>query len=507
MATGLVDKSFVSSNDELFYLKWNNFQKNVSTQFEKLREEDDLVDITFACEGRKLTAHKLVLFACSPFFKELLKKNPSPHPVFFMNDVKYDVLKAILEYMYLGEVHITNENLKDFIKTAEGLQIRGLSKENNTDLPMPPAPATPQTSSSSSVSHMVPIGRKVIIDDKETIVTAENVQLLDELCRKRPVVDSITSGGGDITGQVVGLNIKRIKTTVVESSQIQSDGSEPKVEMVEYLDAETTNHQSPTYCSMDNFTEKSNSRNNLTQHMGQINTATFTQTPTQPSSSGHQQQTQQQQQQQQQHVQHEYKSEEDSSWMDKSLDNISVNSEHQQQQQQQQPGQQGVKYKGKSGGGGGGGGSSRSQRSTEDKTNCLTPRCCPVCSRLYSNVSNLRQHMRLIHNPTAVCCPICQKHFNSELYLKRHYSSIHSINAGTGTGDGGELVEQKPQPAQLAAQQTPQQQQQHQGQQQQQQQTNNQQQQQQQQQAPTSASTNTWNPYHHESQLVNPFIK
>lgn len=501
-----MDKSFVSSNDELFYLKWNNFQKNVSTQFEKLREEDDLVDITFACEGRKLTAHKLVLFACSPFFKELLKKNPSPHPVFFMNDVKYDVLKAILEYMYLGEVHITNENLKDFIKTAEGLQIRGLSKENNTDLSMPPAPATPQT---SSVSHMIPIGRKVIIDDKETIVTAENVQLLDELCRKRPVdtgTGELTGGNGQ-GGQVVGLNIKRIKTTVVESAQIQSsDGSEPKVEMVEYLDAETTNHQSPTYCSMDNFTEKSNSRNNLT-HMGQINTATFTQTPTQPSSSGHQQQ------QQQQHVQHEYKSEEDSSWMDKSLDNISVNSEH--QQQQQQPGQQGqqtVKYKGKSGsGGGGGGGSSRSQRSSEDKTNCLTPRCCPVCSRLYSNVSNLRQHMRLIHNPTAVCCPICQKHFNSELYLKRHYSSIHSINPGTGTGDGGELVEQKPQPAQLAAQQTSQQQQQqqqHQGQQQQQQQQQTNTQQQQQQQGQTPASTNTWNPYHHDStQLVNPFIK
>lgn len=40
--------------------------------------------------------------------------------------------------------------------------------------------------------------------------------------------------------------------------------------MVEYLDAEATNHQSPQYCSMDNFTEKSNSRNNMT-HMGQIN--------------------------------------------------------------------------------------------------------------------------------------------------------------------------------------------------------------------------------------------
>ena len=40
--------------------------------------------------------------------------------------------------------------------------------------------------------------------------------------------------------------------------------------MVEYLETESTNHQSPTYCSMDNYTEKSNSRNNIT-HMVQIN--------------------------------------------------------------------------------------------------------------------------------------------------------------------------------------------------------------------------------------------
>ncbi|XP_058839026.1 transcription factor GAGA-like isoform X2 [Topomyia yanbarensis] len=470
MSTGLVDKSF-ASNDELFYLKWNNFQKNVSTQFEKLREEDDLVDITFACEGKKLTAHKLVLFACSPFFKDLLKKNPSPHPVFFMNDVKYDVLKAILEYMYLGEVHITNENLKDFIKTAEGLQIRGLSKENNGDIVMPP-------------SNQVPLRK----DDKQDN-TVENVHLLDEFCRKRP--------------EPVDLNhalIKRVKTVDNHIATVGGQDNvnvEPKVEMVEYLDADGTNHQSPTYCSMDNFTEKSSSRNNIA-HMSQLNAAGFAQTTTQPSSSGHQQQQQQQQQPQQQHVQqHEYKSEEDSSWMDKSLDNISVNSE-----------QQNVKYKsGKSGG-------SRSSRSTDDKTNCLTPRCCPVCSRLYSNVSNLRQHMRLIHNPTAVCCPICQKHFNSELYLKRHYSSIHSINPNS-QGDG-DIVDQKPPSTQLTTQQQqpPQQQQQQQQQQQAPQQTQQQQQQQQQQQASAQqaaapTATNTWNPYHHHdtTQLVNPFIK
>lgn len=72
------------------------------------------------------------LYSCSPYFKDLLKDNHSQHPIFFFHDISYEILKAILEYMYLGEVHITNDNLKDFIRVAEALQIRGLSKDTST---------------------------------------------------------------------------------------------------------------------------------------------------------------------------------------------------------------------------------------------------------------------------------------------------------------------------------------------------------------------------------------
>lgn len=73
MAGTDLDKEVSGNDSDLFYLKWHNFQKNVSKQFEKLREDDDLVDITFACDGKEIRAHKLVLFACSPYFKQLLK--------------------------------------------------------------------------------------------------------------------------------------------------------------------------------------------------------------------------------------------------------------------------------------------------------------------------------------------------------------------------------------------------------------------------------------------------
>lgn len=61
-------------NSNLFCLKWSNFQKNVSNEFKKIQMDEDLVDITFVCgEGESFGAHKLVLFACSPFLKRLLK--------------------------------------------------------------------------------------------------------------------------------------------------------------------------------------------------------------------------------------------------------------------------------------------------------------------------------------------------------------------------------------------------------------------------------------------------
>jgi hypothetical protein len=40
-----------------------------------LRDVEDFVDVTLACDGKSFTAHKMVLSACSPYFRHLLKVN------------------------------------------------------------------------------------------------------------------------------------------------------------------------------------------------------------------------------------------------------------------------------------------------------------------------------------------------------------------------------------------------------------------------------------------------
>lgn len=75
---GIRDKIIVffsveMADDQQFCLRWNNFQANITSQFETLRDDEDFTDVTIACEGQRLQAHKVVLSACSPFFKELFK--------------------------------------------------------------------------------------------------------------------------------------------------------------------------------------------------------------------------------------------------------------------------------------------------------------------------------------------------------------------------------------------------------------------------------------------------
>ncbi|XP_076055817.1 uncharacterized protein LOC143033965 isoform X2 [Oratosquilla oratoria] len=60
--------------DQQFCLRWNNFHTNITSAFESLRDDEDFVDITLACEGRQIKAHKMVLSACSPYFRSLLKE-------------------------------------------------------------------------------------------------------------------------------------------------------------------------------------------------------------------------------------------------------------------------------------------------------------------------------------------------------------------------------------------------------------------------------------------------
>ncbi|XP_063242186.1 modifier of mdg4-like isoform X4 [Bacillus rossius redtenbacheri] len=149
------------AKSEHFSLRWDNFHSNLSTSFHTLLQGEELVDVTIAAEGHFVQAHKLVLSVCSPYFKSLFKVNPCKHPIVILKDVGHKELVDILEFMYRGEVDVSQEDLTEFLKTAEMLQVKGLTGEDspgesgeqenvNKDMPVDPSPS-PQSSKMKSM--------------------------------------------------------------------------------------------------------------------------------------------------------------------------------------------------------------------------------------------------------------------------------------------------------------------------------------------------------------------
>ncbi|XP_046605574.1 zinc finger and BTB domain-containing protein 37-like [Neodiprion virginianus] len=118
---------------EQFSLVWNSFPANLSSGLYTLLSDEQLVDVTLAAEGQMLRAHKLILSLCSTYFKELFKMNSCKHPIVILKDVNYRDLSALLHFIYQGEVHVRQEDLGNFLKVAETLQIKGLTKDKSEE--------------------------------------------------------------------------------------------------------------------------------------------------------------------------------------------------------------------------------------------------------------------------------------------------------------------------------------------------------------------------------------
>ncbi|XP_063827639.1 protein tramtrack, beta isoform-like isoform X46 [Ostrinia nubilalis] len=157
------------ASDEQFSLCWNNFHANMSAGFHGLLSRGDLVDVTLAAEGRLLQAHKLVLSVCSPYFQEMFKMNPTQHPIVFLKDVSHSALRDLLQFMYQGEVNVKQEELASFISTAEQLQVKGLTgnqNEENSSTPSKPKPTSRPGPRSSQQRQSVMTKLETDLDSK-----------------------------------------------------------------------------------------------------------------------------------------------------------------------------------------------------------------------------------------------------------------------------------------------------------------------------------------------------
>jgi len=111
-------------------LKWNDFQGSISSSLGALRTTSDLLDVTVQCGVESLQCHRLVLSACSDWFKAVFRALPAvtQHPVIVLWEATARDMALLLDFMYNGEVNVKQENLNSFLALAEKLSVRGLTQ-------------------------------------------------------------------------------------------------------------------------------------------------------------------------------------------------------------------------------------------------------------------------------------------------------------------------------------------------------------------------------------------
>jgi len=119
-----------------FSLVRDDFQSFTSNSFKSMISREEFVDVTLACEDDKqFKAHKVILSACSEFFRNILVKNSHSHPLIYLDNLKAEQLEALVKFIYIGETNIPQSMVSDFIKAAQKYKIQGLT-EHNDDVPV-----------------------------------------------------------------------------------------------------------------------------------------------------------------------------------------------------------------------------------------------------------------------------------------------------------------------------------------------------------------------------------
>ncbi|TMW46859.1 hypothetical protein DOY81_008054 [Sarcophaga bullata] len=158
-----------------FCLKWNSYSSNLAITFSNLFKSDLLADVTLSCDGTVFKAHKLILAACSKKFADLFETTPTNGQcVVILEATSSDNMAALLEFMYKGEVHVSQEALNSFLKSAENLQVKGLSTE------------TGRLAAQQAQQHI------------------ESSSTLDSPSGRRSIRNSISSGNGNMSGTGLG---------------------------------------------------------------------------------------------------------------------------------------------------------------------------------------------------------------------------------------------------------------------------------------------------------------
>jgi len=119
-------------------VKFSLLEKNLMRNVKNIRSKNELIDVTLVGDdGIQIGAHRIMLSACSTFFRNIFVNIKQMHPCVYLRGMKSFNISAILDFIYHGEVQVLQKHLQNFLEMVEDLGIQEL-----TNFKAAPATAT-----------------------------------------------------------------------------------------------------------------------------------------------------------------------------------------------------------------------------------------------------------------------------------------------------------------------------------------------------------------------------
>ncbi|CAD0199659.1 unnamed protein product [Chrysodeixis includens] len=160
--------------------------------------------MTLAADGHQVKVHQLVMSMASPYIRSLITSASCPHPVIFLNNISYSTLRAILEYIYSGEVLVDRDKLSDVIAAGKALHIRGLRGMKE--------PNTPQAEDPNNLRAMSPLTKNVAEKLRQSIEKNKAIKMQEDSYKAQPKKE--TNVNGNYSNKTLTVNVKPTADTM-----------------------------------------------------------------------------------------------------------------------------------------------------------------------------------------------------------------------------------------------------------------------------------------------------
>ena len=109
-----------------YSMTWHTYSEHLRDMLMEIMN-DDYTDVTLVSEDKKhIRAHKNILSACSPVFKDIMKLEQSNKPIIYLRGIKISEIESIMQFIYLGEATLYHDRMEEFLAVARSLEIKEL---------------------------------------------------------------------------------------------------------------------------------------------------------------------------------------------------------------------------------------------------------------------------------------------------------------------------------------------------------------------------------------------